>query len=93
MGQKVNPVGIRLGITRDWTSRWLREHPGVPGLHPPGLAGARVPEEEAVRGLRQPDPHRACRRRANITINTARPGVVIGKKARTSSASGTRSRR
>jgi len=80
MGQKVNPVGIRLGITRDWTSRWFantRNYPAyilqdwqVRDFLKKKLAEASVSRIHIERAAR----------RANITINTARPGVVIGKK-------------
>ena len=61
MGQKVNPIGIRLGITRDWTSKWYADTRSFPALRAPGLAGARVPEEEARRSLGEPHSHRARR--------------------------------
>jgi small subunit ribosomal protein S3 len=80
MGQKVNPVGIRLGITRDWTSRWFantRDYPEyilqdwqVRDFLKKKLSEASVSRIHIERAAR----------RANITINTARPGVVIGKK-------------
>jgi len=80
MGQKVNPIGIRLGITRDWTSRWYantRNYPAyilqdwqVRGFLKKKLAEASVSRIHIERAAR----------RANITISTARPGVVIGKK-------------
>jgi len=80
MGQKVNPVGIRLGITRDWTSRWFANSRSYPDYI---LQDWQVREflkkklsEASVSGIHI---ERAARR-ANITINTARPGVVIGKK-------------
>jgi len=80
MGQKVNPVGIRLGITRDWTSRWYANSRTFPSYL---LQDWQVRQflkkklaEASVSGIHI---ERAARR-ANITINTARPGVVIGKK-------------
>jgi len=80
MGQKVNPVGIRLGITRDWTSRWYANSRTFPSYL---LQDWQVRQflkkklaEASVSGVHI---ERAARR-ANITINTARPGVVIGKK-------------
>ena len=80
MGQKVNPVGIRLGITRDWTSRWYANSQTFPSYL---LQDWQVRQflkkklaEASVSGIHI---ERAARK-ANITINTARPGVVIGKK-------------
>ncbi|HEX9208544.1 MAG TPA: 30S ribosomal protein S3, partial [Steroidobacteraceae bacterium] len=80
MGQKVNPVGIRLGITRDWTSRWFANTRSYP---------AYILQDWQVRDFLKKKLSEAsvsrihierAARRANITINTARPGVVIGKK-------------
>ncbi len=80
MGQKVNPIGLRLGINRTWDSRWFANK---------GEYGKLVHEDMAIREalmklLKQAAvskivierPHRKCR----VTIHSARPGVVIGKK-------------
>ena len=80
MGQKVNPIGLRLGVNRTWDSRWYaskREY------------GKLLQEDIKIRNylldkLKQAGvsrifierPHKKCR----VTIHTARPGVVIGKK-------------
>ena len=80
MGQKVNPVGIRLGITRDWTSKWFANSRNYP---------AYVYQDWQVRQFLKKKLSEAsvsgihierAARKANITISTARPGVVIGKK-------------
>jgi len=80
MGQKVNPVGIRLGITRDWTSRWYANTRNFPAYI---LQDWQVREflkkKLAEASVSRIHIERAARK-ANITINTARPGVVIGKK-------------
>jgi small subunit ribosomal protein S3 len=80
MGQKVNPVGIRLGITRDWTSRWFANTRSYPAYI---LQDWQVREflkkKLAEASVSRIHIERAARR-ANITISTARPGVVIGKK-------------
>jgi small subunit ribosomal protein S3 len=80
MGQKVNPVGIRLGITRDWTSRWYANTRSYPAYI---LQDWQVREflkkKLAEASVSRIHIERAARR-ANITISTARPGVVIGKK-------------
>lgn len=80
MGHKVNPIGIRLGITRDWTSKWFADSRTFPVyLH----ADFRIREflrkrlsEASVSRIQIERPAR----KAHITIHTARPGVVIGKK-------------
>ena len=80
MGQKVNPIGIRLGITRDWTSRWYANTRSYPAYI---LQDWQVREflkkKLAEASVSRIHIERAARR-ANITISTARPGVVIGKK-------------
>jgi small subunit ribosomal protein S3 len=80
MGQKVHPVGIRLGITRDWDSRWFADTKNFPEyvqtdfrireLLRRRLAQASVSRIQIERPARK----------AHITIHTARPGIVIGKK-------------
>jgi small subunit ribosomal protein S3 len=80
MGQKVNPVGIRLGITRDWTSKWYAGKKQFPLLVHTDF---RV-REFLKKRLQDASVSRVLIERAakkvNITIQTARPGIVIGKK-------------
>jgi small subunit ribosomal protein S3 len=80
MGQKVNPLGMRLGITRDWTSRWYAGKKLFPvQIH----TDFRV-REFLKQKLKEASVSRILIERAakkvNITIQTARPGIVIGKK-------------
>jgi small subunit ribosomal protein S3 len=80
MGQKVNPYGIRLGITRDWMSKWYANKKQFPtNVH----TDFRVREFLTTR-LKDASVSRVAIERAakkvNITIQTARPGIVIGKK-------------
>jgi small subunit ribosomal protein S3 len=80
MGQKVNPVGIRLGITRDWTSKWYANKRSFPGfLLQDWQVREFLKKKLAEASVSRIHIERAARR-ANITIHTARPGVVIGKK-------------
>ena len=80
MGQKVNPVGIRLGITRDWTSRWYANTRNFPYyLLQDWQVREFLKKKLAEASVSRIHIERAARK-ANITINTARPGVVIGKK-------------
>jgi small subunit ribosomal protein S3 len=80
MGQKVNPLGIRLGITRDWVSKWYAGKKQFPAHV---LTDFRV-REFLKRKLSEASVSRVHIERAakkvNITIHTARPGIVIGKK-------------
>jgi small subunit ribosomal protein S3 len=80
MGQKVNPLGIRLGITRDWVSKWYAGKKQFPTYL---YTDFRV-REFLKRKLSEASVSRVHIERAakkvNITIHTARPGIVIGKK-------------
>jgi small subunit ribosomal protein S3 len=80
MGQKVNPVGIRLGITRDWTSRWYADSKNYAAhLHSDWMVREFLKKKLAEASVSRIHIERAARK-ANITIHTARPGMVIGKK-------------
>ena len=80
MGQKVNPVGIRLGITRDWTSRWYADSKNFAAhLQSDWLVREFLRKKLAEASVSRIHIERAARK-ANITIHTARPGMVIGKK-------------
>src|SRR5262249_48330558 len=79
MGQKVNPVGLRVGINRTWDSRWFA-HKGYAGLLPEDLRLRKYLQERLVQaGVSRVVIERPTKK-ARITIHTARPGVVIGKK-------------
>ncbi|MCX5494273.1 30S ribosomal protein S3 [Kaistia dalseonensis] len=80
MGQKINPIGLRLGINRTWDSRWFANK---------GEYGKLLHEDQKIREVLLKDlkqaavskivierPHKKCR----VTIHSARPGIVIGKK-------------
>src|SRR5690348_602522 len=80
MGQKVNPVGLRLGINRTWDSRWYAGK-GEYGtlLHEDMKIRKellKLLKQAAVSKIVIERPHKKCR----VTIHSARPGVVIGKK-------------
>jgi small subunit ribosomal protein S3 len=80
MGQKVHPTGIRLGIIRDWTSKWYADTKNYSGYL---LTDLRV-RDYLKKKLAQASVSRIQierpARNAHITIHTARPGMVIGKK-------------
>src|SRR3981081_2898672 len=79
MGQKVNPIGLRLGINRTWDSRWFaRKEYGNLLLDDLGLRKFLI-ERLAQAGLSRVVIERAAKR-TRITLHSARPGVVIGKK-------------
>jgi small subunit ribosomal protein S3 len=80
MGQKVNPVGIRLGITRDWTSKWFAGTRAFPShIYTDHLVRELLQKKLSDASVSRINIERAAKK-ANITIHTARPGIVIGKK-------------
>jgi small subunit ribosomal protein S3 len=80
MGQKVNPVGIRLGITRDWTSKWYAGKKQFPLLvHTDFRVREFLKKRLQDASVSRVQIERAAKK-VNITIQTARPGIVIGKK-------------
>jgi small subunit ribosomal protein S3 len=80
MGQKVNPVGMRLGITRDWGSKWFAGTRGFPGyLYTDHVVRELLRQKLSDASVSRVSIERAAKK-ANITIHTARPGIVIGKK-------------
>jgi small subunit ribosomal protein S3 len=79
MGQKVNPIGLRLGINRTWDSRWFaRKEYGTLLLDDIRLRNF-LTRRLAQAGLSRVVIERAARR-TRITLHSARPGVVIGKR-------------
>ena len=80
MGQKVNPVGIRLGITREWTSKWYASTKNFPShVYTDHLVREFLKKKLVEASISRVQIERAARK-VNITIHTARPGIVIGKK-------------
>jgi small subunit ribosomal protein S3 len=80
MGQKVNPVAIRLGITRDWVSKWYANKKQFPvQVHTDFRVRQFLKNKLADASVSRVLIDRAAKR-VNITIQTARPGIVIGKK-------------
>mgnify|MGYP003645637989 CR=1 FL=1 len=80
MGQKVNPIGLRLGINRTWDSRWYaagRNYGTL--LHEDFEIRAYLKKRLAQAGISRIIIERPAKK-ARVTIHTARPGVVIGKK-------------
>ena len=80
MGQKVNPIGIRLGITRDWTSKWYASKRQFPlHVHTDFRIREFLRKKLAEASVSTIQIERAANK-VSITIQTARPGIVIGKK-------------
>lgn len=80
MGQKVNPIGMRLGVNRTWESRWYAEKGDYANLlHEDLKIRTMLFKELRQAGISRvviERPHKKCR----VTIHSARPGVIIGKK-------------
>jgi small subunit ribosomal protein S3 len=79
MGQKVNPIGLRLGINRTWDSRWFADKDYANLLHEDLELRKYLEKRLQQAGVSRVVIERPAKR-ARITIHTARPGVVIGKK-------------
>ena len=80
MGQKVNPIGIRLGITRDWNSKWYASSKNFPSaVYTDHVVREFLKKKLVEASVSRIQIERAARK-VNITIHTARPGIVIGKK-------------
>ena len=79
MGQKVNPIGLRVGINRTWDSRWFADENYAKLLHQDLKLRQHLREKLAQAGVSRVVIERPAKK-ARITIHTARPGVVIGKK-------------
>ena len=80
MGQKVNPIGLRLGINRNWESRWFPDFNKMPD---------RVEEDHKIRTFLKKELYYAgisniiierTAKKLRVTIVAARPGIIIGKK-------------
>ncbi|HIM73194.1 MAG TPA: 30S ribosomal protein S3 [Alphaproteobacteria bacterium] len=80
MGQKVNPIGMRLGINRTWDSRWYAGNDYGLLLQEDLKIRSFLLKRLAQAGVSQVVIERPAKNNARITIHTARPGVVIGKK-------------
>ena len=80
MGQKVNPIGMRLQVNRTWDSRWYAGSKDFGNLFLEDLKIKKFINKECKQsGISKviiERPHKKCR----VTIHTARPGVIIGKK-------------
>ena len=80
MGQKVHPTGIRLGIVKDWTSKWYADSKDFPEYvrvdHQMREFIKKKLKDASVSKISIERPAK----KVNITIHTARPGIVIGKK-------------
>lgn len=79
MGQKVNPISLRVGVIRTWDSRWYANADYAKNLHEDIKIRAHVQKSLKQAGVAKVEIERAAQK-VKVIISTARPGVVIGKK-------------
>jgi small subunit ribosomal protein S3 len=80
MGQKVHPIGIRLGITREWDSNWYADSRTYPEYVYTDFKIRKFLKQKLKDASVSRIQIERPARKAHITIHTARPGIVIGKK-------------
>lgn len=78
MGQKVNPIGLRVGVIRDWESKWYSEKEYANLLHEDYRVRRHIETKLVDASISTVEIERAANR-VNITIHTAKPGMVIGR--------------
>ncbi|MBY0095413.1 30S ribosomal protein S3 [Mesobacillus maritimus] len=78
MGQKVNPVGLRIGVIRDWESKWYAGKDYADLLHEDIKVREYITKRLRDASLSKIEIERAANR-LNVTVHTAKPGMVIGK--------------
>lgn len=79
MGQKVHPIGFRLGVIRTWLSTWYEEKNYAKWLHEDIKIREFVKEKLGQAGVSKIEIERAANK-VKINVHTARPGIVIGKR-------------
>ena len=78
MGQKVNPIGLRLGVNKNWDSIWFDEKNYANKLHEDIIIRNYINNKLSRASVSNIQIERTPKK-VNVTINTARPGIVIGK--------------
>jgi small subunit ribosomal protein S3 len=79
MGQKVHPIGFRLGFNKTWRSRWYAEKEYANLLHEDLLLKKDLKKRFSHAGVSRVDVERAANK-LKISIYTSRPGIIIGRK-------------
>jgi len=79
MGQKVHPMGFRLGVIRTWSSRWYEEKNYAKWLHEDIKIRDHVRKSLGHAGISRVEIERAANK-VKVNVHTARPGIVIGKR-------------
>lgn len=78
MGQKINPTGLRVGIIKDWESRWFADKDYADLLHEDYVVREYIEKRLKDASVSKVEIERAANR-LNISLHTAKPGMVIGK--------------
>ncbi|MBA9028866.1 MULTISPECIES: 30S ribosomal protein S3 [Bacillaceae] len=78
MGQKVNPIGMRIGIIRDWESKWYADKDYATLLHEDLKVREYITKRLSDASVSKVEIERAANR-VNVSVHTAKPGMVIGK--------------
>ncbi|OLZ10947.1 30S ribosomal protein S3 [Sulfobacillus thermosulfidooxidans] len=80
MGQKIHPKGLRLGIVKDWDSRWYGNRKETPELLGEDLAIRRfIKKRHHAAGIARVEIERGSANKLKVTVHTGKPGMVIGK--------------
>ena len=79
MGQKTNPIGLRLGITRSWISNWFTNDKFADYIYEDLLIRNYLKKRLEHGGISVIEIERTAKR-VTVSIHTSRPGIVIGKK-------------
>jgi small subunit ribosomal protein S3 len=79
MGHKIHPVGLRLGITRTWDSRWFEKKHYIDWLHEDVAIRKFFVKWQRSAGISKIEIERRANQ-ARVIINTAKPGIIIGKR-------------
>lgn len=80
MGQKTHPIGLRLGITKTWSSRWFSQKGFAKNLSEDIDIRKYVEKRLSRAGVSKIDIERRTAGEVTVNIHTARPGIVIGRK-------------
>ena len=78
MGQKINPHGLRVGIIKDWNSRWYADKDFADHLLEDFEMRKHIKSKLYTSGISRIEIERAANR-VRVTVNTAKPGMVIGR--------------
>lgn len=81
MGQKINPIGLRIGVVKSWDSKWYAEKRKYTELlHEDIKIRTMIKKEFYQAAISKIELERAASERVRIVINAARPGMIIGRK-------------